>query len=97
MVIQIEETILIAVAGLVFIPVFLFCIKMIIELGNNKVKMEHMEDHIKKSAHYYDRIEKLDRIISVYEIKLEQHDKDISSLYDRTRRNDNRSPVKKYE
>lgn len=50
MAIPIDESVLLTVAGLVFIPVFGFCIKMIMETGSLKAKLESAIDLHKRDV-----------------------------------------------
>ena len=49
MAILIDENILLGVAGLVFIPVLVFFVKLIIEVGNIKSKIDGINNQITKS------------------------------------------------
>ena len=48
MAISIDENILLFIAGVIFIPVFIFFIKMIMEVGNIKNKVDGIDGFIKE-------------------------------------------------
>src|SRR5688572_2694043 len=49
MAIEIDESLLLGLAALIFVPVFLFCIKMIMKVGTIESKLDNVHQHISSS------------------------------------------------
>ncbi len=49
MAIEINENVLLTIAGVVFVPIFVFLIKMIMEVANIRSKLDTFEAHIDES------------------------------------------------
>ena len=76
MAIAIDENIMIGVAALVFIPVFLFCIKMIMKVGSLEQKIDQLFERISS-------LKDLDVIktqINLIEYQLKELKEDMNSL-----------------
>lgn len=67
--VEIDESILLTVAGMVFVPVFIFAIKMIMEVGNLKTRTDSTETYIKEAKEMYQRV-----IVAESEIKSMKQD-----------------------
>jgi hypothetical protein len=55
--IPIDESSILTLTGLVFIPLFIFLIKMIIEQGKNNARLDTLDEHIKETKGHHTTIE----------------------------------------
>lgn len=65
MTIQIDENILLAAAGLIFVPLFIFFIKLIIQMSAIQGKIDNINDTIKE---HKESINELNNVL--YEIRM---------------------------
>ena len=49
MAIEINENVLLTIAGVIFVPIFVFLIKMIMEVANIRTKLDTFDSHIDES------------------------------------------------
>lgn len=83
MAIPIDENILLFIAGALFIPLFGFLIKMIIEMSSNRAKFKTYDDHIEESKEWKKEINELLKTKSVADLRLNNIETDIKELYRR--------------
>ena len=87
MAIPIDESTLLTVAGLIFIPVFGFCIKMIMEMSSYKARMKEFDDHIIEAKEWKKEITELQNAKNILELRLmtmersiQTHEKEIQDI-----------------
>lgn len=80
MAISIDENILLGVAGLVFIPVLVFFVKLIIEVGTIKSKIDGLNNQISKSETGFSKIEEHSSDLRVLKLRMDNLEKDVDHL-----------------
>lgn len=85
MVVELNENVLLGLAGLVFVPVFIFCVKMIIEVGNLNAKTDVIKSDIKDLKDKIISLEALERDNPVQTLRIETLQKEIEELKRRIR------------
>jgi hypothetical protein len=91
MVVELNENVLLGLAGLVFVPVFIFCVKMIIEVGNLNAKTDTIKSDLKDLKDKMSVLEALERDNPVQTLRIETLQKEIEELKRRIRYYDSSS------
>lgn len=97
--VDIPESYLITFLGVVFVPLFIFLMKMIIEQGNTKTKMDSMMTHIEESKDLFNKVFGHETEIKLIKQKLIHIENEIRQLFSRNRSNgggDNHDRDKSY-
>ena len=79
--VEISESYLLFAAGAVFIPLFGFLIKMIIEQASNKNKIVEFEKHLDDAKEITKKVSDMDWQIKVLEQKLQELDQDLKEFF----------------
>ena len=84
MAVQIDENILIFFMGAVFIPLTVFCIKLIIDIGIIKSRIESMCEKEKEHERQLDKLDGLENRVNILDVRIDRLEK---------QDDDRRSPV----
>lgn len=71
MAIPLDENLLLGVAGLVFVPVFIFFVKLTIEVGNIKNKLDGIGEQIKETEISIEKIRELASDLRVLKLRVD--------------------------
>jgi hypothetical protein len=74
--IPLDENILLTVAGLVFVPVFVFFVKLIIEVGNIKNKLDSIGEQIKETELSIEKIREHESDIRILKLRVDNLEKE---------------------
>lgn len=80
MAISLDENILLFIAGAVFIPVFIFFVKMIIELGSIKTKIDTMYSQIKGSEASVGKVVEQASDIRILKLRVDNVERDVDHI-----------------
>jgi uncharacterized protein YoxC len=84
MAISLDENILLFIAGAVFIPVFIFFVKMIIELGSIKTKIDTLYSQMKGSEASVSKVVEQASDIRILKLRVDNLERDVDHLVKRT-------------
>jgi len=85
MAISIDENLLLGIAALVFIPVFLFCIKMIMKVGTLESKIDNVTNHLVGTEKANRELTEAKTDIKLIELRVKGLEKDVDYLLSRDR------------
>lgn len=80
MAISLDENILLFIAGAVFIPVFIFFVKMIIELGSIKTKIDTLYSQIKGSEASVSKVVEQASDIRILKLRVDNVERDVDHI-----------------
>lgn len=83
--VEIPESYLLTFLGVIFVPLFIFLIKMIIEQGNTKLKVDRMIDHIEESKTLIEHVHGHETEIKLIRQRLNQIEDELKHLFRRER------------
>lgn len=83
--VDIPESYLLTFLGVIFVPLFIFLMKMIIEQGNTKTKIDSMMTHIDESKDLFSKVFGHETEIKLIKQKLIHLENEIRQLFSRNR------------
>ena len=87
--VEVPETILFGAAIGIFIPLFIFLIKMIMETANTKNKMDLLQTNIQDMKDTLKRLANIGTDIKIFRLTIKNIEKDIMDLFSKKSRNTN--------
>lgn len=79
--IEINENVLLTIAGVIFVPIFVFLIKMIMEVANIRTKLDAFQAHIDETKVYIKKILDFDYEIRLIKTRLAEIEDDLKYLF----------------
>lgn len=86
--VEIPETALLTLSGLIFIPLFIYLIKNVMEQGNIKSKIEKYEKHLEDTRDFWSKFTNIDAEIGFIKQRLHNLEADLKDLFRRRTRED---------
>lgn len=84
--VEIPETYLIALGGMVFIPLFIFLMKMIMEQSNTRSKLDLLDRHLEETKDYPSNMTSFRADVAYIKDRLTRIEEDIKHLFRRQER-----------
>lgn len=84
--VEIPETALLTLSGLIFIPLFIYLIKNVMEQGNIRSKLERYEQHLDDTKDFFSKFTNIDAEISFIKQRLHNLESDFKDLFRRKTR-----------
>ncbi|MGE5661483.1 MAG: hypothetical protein ACM3X1_04475 [Ignavibacteriales bacterium] len=78
---EINENVLLTIAGVIFVPIFVFLIKMIMEVANIRTKLDAFQAHIDETKAYIKKILDFDYEIRLIKTRLAEIEDDLKYLF----------------
>jgi hypothetical protein len=84
MAIVLDETIVLGMAALVFVPVFIFCIKMIMKVGTLEQKIDQLCHNVTSLIHEKKEIERAKQKLNLMEYQMKEVSNDVDYIMKKT-------------
>lgn len=81
MAIEINENVLLTIAGVIFVPIFVFLIKMIMEVANIRTKLDIFDAHIEETRSNIKKVSDFGYEIRAIKTSLSDIDDDLKYLF----------------